>query len=178
MFDVRRAAGPATGARRQRVSLLLLEKVRAKFRVVVGVDGSVGVAAKGVYRVGQARPRHAMGAVNSPRCHLGVDINHPNSGWRQRVKGRAGRDEKGKQRPRLKESQGCLPILTASSHGIRCHAYNAFNLADVAGKGGSSPPTPFATMSATTQHSRTSIASSMDVKGRVQDTSRCLGSWC
>jgi hypothetical protein len=96
----------------------LLENVRPKLWVVVGVDGTFGVAAKGFYRVGHARPRLVMGAVNSPGCHLSVDIDHPNSGWRQRVKGRAGRNEKGKHRPRLKESHGSLPILTASSHGI------------------------------------------------------------
>jgi hypothetical protein len=96
----------------------LLEKVRPKLWVVVGVDGMFWVAAKGLYHVGHARPKYVLRAVNSLGCHLGVHIDHPNSGWRQRVKGRAGRDEKGKQRPRLKESHGFLPILTASSHGF------------------------------------------------------------
>ncbi len=85
-----------------------------------------GVAAKGLYHVGHGRPKYVLRAVNSPGCHLGVHIDHPNSGWRQRVKGRAGRDEKGKHRPRLKESHGSLPILTASSHGFSATPLSRF----------------------------------------------------
>ena len=44
----------------------LLDKVRAKLWVGVGVDGMFGVAAKGSYRIGQARPKYEMGAVKSP----------------------------------------------------------------------------------------------------------------
>ena len=98
----------------------LLDKVRDKFWVGVGIDGNVGVAAKGLYHVGQARPKFVL-VRSIPR-----DANTASTSIIRTWDGDSsynaapGRDEKGKHRPRSKESHDSLPILTASSHGIRC----------------------------------------------------------
>jgi hypothetical protein len=44
----------------------LLDKVRAKLWVFVGVDGVFGVASKGLHQVGHAGPKLVLGEVNSP----------------------------------------------------------------------------------------------------------------
>jgi hypothetical protein len=62
----RRPGGDQRKRRGRLVGAPLPDKVRANLWVVVDVDEIFGVAAKGLYRVGQARPSFELGDVNSP----------------------------------------------------------------------------------------------------------------